>query len=111
VRYQALTTPTFGAPAQRRDDLAHDIAGWRALAVADDAPAVPRRPTRLTWTTAPALATSSDLRAFVTAYLNLVRARRPTGRLVIAHGRVRRGAPPGRRRGRPVPQRGKASRA
>jgi len=111
VRYQALTTPTFDAPAQRRDDLAHDIAAWRSLAVADEASAVPRRPTRATWTSAPALATRSDLRAFVTAYLTLVRARLPTGQLVIAHGRARRGVPRVRRPARPAPSRAKTSRA
>lgn len=89
VRYQALTTPTFDRPARRRDELAHDIAAWRSLAVADDAPAVPRRQTRATWTSAPALATSRDLRAFVAAYLNVVRARLPTGQLVIAHRRAK----------------------
>jgi hypothetical protein len=89
VRYQRLVTPAFGCAAPRRGVLAHDIVAWRLLAPAEDGPAVPRRRTRVAFRPAPVLAAAGDLQAFATAYLAAVRARTPTGRLIVSRRQAR----------------------
>ena len=74
VRWQRLVTPTLSS-RRRRDEFAHDLAGWRARV---DGP-LEARPMRLAFTPSPALAGIADPRQFMLAYLGLVHARVPTG--------------------------------
>ncbi len=79
TRYQRFVTPAFGDGATRRAEFIWDFQAWRGLPSAADGPVVPCRPTCLTWSSAPAIASAPDLRNFMLTYLAAVHGDTPTG--------------------------------